>query len=274
MKGITHGDIAFWDGEKYTPLAPGTAGQYLQTQGDNEDPQWATVSSSASTDMPTINAIDTSSLSGVQAAYNFEGDVNDDSGNGLNLDTGVSAVNYVWAYNKQWAYAPNSRSWRRSSNDTELAITGDLTIHCLFIPTRPITDTGDSIVEFSGSGETEATNYLYALYISGSTWLYFAETGAGTNIDHDFLVGSNQIPQLVTLVRSSNDVTLYVNGKASGTASSGESAPSGGTSAVLRLYANSSSQGMTCYYGGLVIQNTAMSAGDILDVAQQVGVAA
>ena len=26
-KGITHGDIAIWDGEKYTALAPGTAGQ-------------------------------------------------------------------------------------------------------------------------------------------------------------------------------------------------------------------------------------------------------
>lgn len=37
------GDLAYFDGSAWQRLAPGTSGQYLQTQGPSADPQWGSV---------------------------------------------------------------------------------------------------------------------------------------------------------------------------------------------------------------------------------------
>lgn len=44
ITGTTQGDIAYYNGSSWTRLAPGTSGQYLQTQGSGANPQWASVS--------------------------------------------------------------------------------------------------------------------------------------------------------------------------------------------------------------------------------------
>jgi hypothetical protein len=41
VAGTTHGDILYFNGTVWTRLAPGTAGQVLQTQGAGSPPQWA-----------------------------------------------------------------------------------------------------------------------------------------------------------------------------------------------------------------------------------------
>lgn len=45
------GDIMYYNGTDYVRLAPGTSGQYLQTQGAGANPQWATVSGGGSGDI-------------------------------------------------------------------------------------------------------------------------------------------------------------------------------------------------------------------------------
>lgn len=226
----------------------------------------------------TVEAIDISGLTNVEAAYHFEGDVNDYSGNELHLNQGVSDVTYLWAYGREWAWGENTRSWGRATHDANLAITGALTIHLLVVPASIHVAWGnDNFYMFAASGETEADNYLYDLELStNDKFVYFCESGAGANITHQFDVGfPGQVPQLVTLTRDAaqGDVTLYINGKEAGTASTLLGSPSGGSAAKLALYDIASSQGAQCLYGGLVIQSEEMSAADILTIAQQVGVA-
>jgi hypothetical protein len=45
LAGVAHGDIVFFNGAIWTRLAPGTAGQVLQTQGVGADPIWAAAAS-------------------------------------------------------------------------------------------------------------------------------------------------------------------------------------------------------------------------------------
>ena len=41
ISGLVQGDIVYYNGTAFARLAPGTSGQFLQTQGSSANPQWA-----------------------------------------------------------------------------------------------------------------------------------------------------------------------------------------------------------------------------------------
>lgn len=129
-------------------------------------------------------------------------------------------------------------SYLRGINATpNLAITGDLTIEMIVIVYEVPSGTNQRLIMHGQSGETEATNVVYCIdHILGGGLRYHAEYDAGVDIIYDINdtlpIG---IPVHLALVRSSNDVTFYMNGRQIGATSSGLNAPTGGSSGYLYL---------------------------------------
>lgn len=174
----------------------------------------------------------------------------DASGNGHDLTLGGT--------NSLQAAARNSRLGRAVSfetsgdadaaNDTWVEQTGDLTLEMwLHFSVAPTSGNDLRLFEIGAPGETSATNsLLYVIYENSGGTLRFRfghESGSGTNnetsINHT--LGLREWNHFV-LVRDATAslYTLYVNGAAVGTYNY-PNAPSGGTSALLRINAASSS---------------------------------
>jgi len=172
------------------------------------------------------------------ALYNFEGNLNDSSGNGLTLTTGGTVV-----YRKIWPglLAMVSGTPTRVANDALLTILGDVTVEAICAMSS--TTLSVALVAMQGAGELEVNNSLYQLIISDQNTLQsFTEHGAGTD-DVFNSTGANQgLPQLnipfhLAIVRASNVIRFYLNGELFGSASSTLTAPTGGSSANLRINA-------------------------------------
>lgn len=226
-----------------------------------------------------IVAIDIGLLSNVQGAWDFEDDVKDRSGNGLDLDAGVSAVQYSTIQGKRCAYRPGNSAWGRSTHDTELTILGALTCHQLVCVTAE-PGTAAWYFSFGAAGATEADNELYSLISQsgsdGDKFVYHSENGAGVDSNHAFDIVPIKYWQLLTLTRNSagTSVNLYVNGILSGASPGSVTAPTGGTTALFTMHNPSSGTGsVASYVGDMVIQSEELSAAAVLAVAQQVGVA-
>jgi len=86
----SQGDILYFNGTDWTNLAPGTSGQFLQTQGAGANPQWATPSGSGDVTGPsssTDNAIARFDGTGGKTIQNSNVTI-DDTGN-LSLPSGA-----------------------------------------------------------------------------------------------------------------------------------------------------------------------------------------
>jgi hypothetical protein len=148
-----------------------------------------------------------------------------------------------------------------------LQITSNLTVEFIVTLGMP---PGSTMYLFShaGTGETSATNYLYALRVLSSNRLsYFAEHSSGTNIQFDsqacLCPGE---PTHVAMVRSSNQVSLYLNGLLAGAASSGLSAPSSGTSGKLKIGGDDANgQRAVAAISSFKIINSALNATQVAD---------
>ena len=239
---------------------------------------WAAASGAAS--FPTISAIDITALSGVQAAWDMDDDLTDRSGNGLDLATGAT-IQYATIQGKRCAIRGAGTSLGRAANDSELTITGALTVSHLVYGTPPGNSNNKVMFAFSGAGGAEAENFLYSLKIAtgsaGETFYAFTESGAGSGNTEQFL--SQHVPGSWALFTYTQDsagttVNLYINGKLSGASPLTSVAPTGGTGSRFALYdQNVASSGYESWVGDTVIQNVEMTAAQILTMAQQVGVA-
>jgi len=229
------------------------------------------------TGVTSISAIDISGLSGVQGAWNMEDNVNDRSGNSLNLDSGVSSMDYVTLNGKRCAYRASGNVWARSTHDSALNILGALTFHHLIL--QQSTSENGIFCGFLGNGAPEAENYSYMLRTQSGTNKpqYYSEHGA--NIPSVFNTTVPILPfrwALYTVTRDgSGNVNFYVNGALGGQGNPASTTlPTGGTTAKFYVGGGTDSIGsITGFVGDTVVQNIEESAANVLAIAQQVGVA-
>jgi hypothetical protein len=230
-----------------------------------------------------ISRIDISALSGVQGAWDMEGDLADRGPNNLPLALSSGpTLRYVTVLNKQWLYRHETTLVQRASFDTELAITGAFTGHqlAIFSPNAAKPSAGVYMFAFNKGGSSSTNNILYSLKTDSSTTVLIEtihERGAGSNEGPiDFGVEPLPEPCLYTLTRAANglDYILYINGIAVASGSVANAPDFTGTTARFALgLQDDVNQSLISYVGDTVIQNVTMSAADVLAVAQQVGVA-
>lgn len=174
------------------------------------------------------------------ALWNFEGNLNDSSGNDLTL-TGTP-LRYT-SYNQDFitgAAMSASSSFTRTHTDL-LTITGALSIEV--IGSFVNNDLLQVLVDCGGSGETLATNFVYRFGINSNGTLYlFWEYGAGTDqtISGDTSIGF-VMPTYIGFSRSSGDpcdCNFYINGSSGGSGSL--IPPGGGTTAIHSICGSTS----------------------------------
>ncbi|OGS00939.1 MAG: hypothetical protein A2V88_00855 [Elusimicrobia bacterium RBG_16_66_12] len=222
-----------------------------------------------------ISPIDVSAMVGVKLAVDCEGDLLDSSGNGFNLLATI-APEYLEIDGKLglWSRASQSIVMVSGIGDyADLKLYGAATFHALIFVADQILGSTAIVLNFSGTGETEAANTLYSLEQQTTGQLsYFHEHGAGVD-DRVTLEWFPPVGRwgLLTVTRrpgavSGVDCVAYLNG-AQIDAWSEADAPTGGTAAQIK------SSGFAGLLGGFVITNAEQSAADVLAVAEQVGVA-
>jgi hypothetical protein len=167
----------------------------------------------------------------------LQNDLLDSSGNGLTLTAIAGTARYTDIFpGVRCLFLDALTTFGRSAFTASLNILGDLTIECLlYVITNNVT-TG--VVSHGASGETEATNYSYATQFTTTTFQYLHEFSAGTN---QTLVTTNLPPRRLShlaLVRASNVVQFYLNGRTFGAASGTLTAPTGSTSGRFRIGAS------------------------------------
>lgn len=168
------------------------------------------------------------------ALWQFNGNVNDSSGNGLTLGvSGTSTESYADLYPglKGIMFDGNQRV---TVNQGLLKITGDMTIEMLLVY-NPSSLTASSLIVQGASGESSGTNYLYSIAINdvsvgGLVW--FSESGSG--VDSSFTADTVTVPRKVlchlAVTRTSNVIQFYLNGVPAGVASSALITPFDGNS--------------------------------------------
>lgn len=280
-KGREIGDVAYWAGDEWKRIEPGTDGQILTSNGANEAPAFEENLGASSTG-GTVSAIDISGLSGVQGAWNMEGNLLDRGPNVLPLTlTSGPAVKFASLYGKKWLYRSLSTNVQRGQFDAALAIVGAFTGHQLAIMTPRSVGTGASehLFGYGLGGASSGNNVLYSLRTDGAahpTLETFHERGSGSNEGpHNFGVAANAFPTLYTLTRSSDglDYILYINGVLVDSQSATTIADGGANGEFSLNLQDDVNQAMPGYVGDTVIQNETMVAADILAIAKQVGVA-
>lgn len=220
------------------------------------------------------------------ALWNFDQSLADSSGNGLTLSVASGDERYapIGGGKHGFFFDQNTRVTTASSSPPALEITGDLTIEMLIAPADLDDGAGyASIIRYAPTGarSNDTENNLYTLYTvtgAASHYLaYYAQTTGGTAITHSdagaCLPPFSQVYHLA-MVRSSNEVTFYLDGAAIGATSSGLSAPVDGSASELHIGAT---QTPSQYFNGVIasvkICDTALTAAQILDEAHLVGVA-
>lgn len=196
------------------------------------------------------------------ALYLLNDSLSDSSASGFNdlsLETGTEQyADMGWGL--RGFYFDGASKLALTTDYPALQITGDVTLECII--NFPFSANELHCQYCSASGETLETNGLYQLSITANTryLAYFAEYGSGVNISYS---GSPKVvvavseTVLVGMVRSSNVITFYVNGKAIGDPSFTLNAPAGGTATHLAI-------GTALIDGGMInsvkIVNSALTA--------------
>jgi hypothetical protein len=172
----------------------------------------------------------------------FEGDLTDSSGNGATLDQSASLQEARHDNGLLAAYSDDSTRYVSAASQSQLVITGDVTLQVIVAITKfPVGDTEEPVTGFlklGGSGETEPDNIVCLLGMDKNKQLYyFAEEGAGTDIDYanTGVILDTDTTYHIALVRENDDVTFYVNGVQFGSSSSGLNAPTGGGTTAARI---------------------------------------
>lgn len=171
--------------------------------------------------------------------WQLQNDLTDSSGNGLTLTAIAGTARYtdIFSSGKRALYLQDGLTVGRSAFTASLNILGDLTIECLLHVITNNVATG--VVSHGASGETEATNYSYAAQFTTTTFQYLHEFSTGTNqtLNTTNLVPPRRLSHFA-LVRASNVVQFYLNGRTFGAASGTLTAPTGSTSGRFRIGAS------------------------------------
>lgn len=218
-----------------------------------------------------LKKIDAAIQSSVKGFWQFDGDLTDDSGNGLTLSTSSGTARYATLDGLQGFFPDDGQYLLRAGHDSDLAITDALTLNILaYLVDGPV---GEKLVDFAGPGETEAENTLYMVrqQISNGRLQYIAENLGGDNIVLELrtpiVIGAWH---LYTLTRSFGGtiMKLYIDG-VQAFSGNPSTKPTGGTTATLATVAAFSG-----FYAGIMISAEEATAATVLSQAKNVGVAA
>lgn len=172
------------------------------------------------------------------ALYEFDGDLVDSSGNGLDLSMGTGTAIYGPApvTDGLGAFFQASRA-QRGSFDASLQILTALTLEAMVFP-GAVHSADAYIASFNGSGDTEAVNILYNMMLtSGNRLRYLHEAGAGVDhgITFNVSIPLGQWSHLaITRDSAGTGINAYVNGILRGSTTLG-AAPTGGGSSQLQV---------------------------------------
>jgi len=200
--------------------------------------------------------------------WNFNNDLTDSSGNGFTLTVGSGVERYADISPGVRGLVIDGATYvSKSSFTSTLGITGDMTIEMLLV--IGVIPTGSVYVTHVGStsGESSADNYLYQFtLLTGSSprQQMFWETGAGTNITYqinDTVPFSGLCHWAVT--RTSGVVQFYVNGRASGAASTSLTSPTDGTGGTFKIGSDATSPATACTLASVKVVASALSATNI-----------
>jgi hypothetical protein len=193
------------------------------------------------------------------ALYKLDESLSDSSASGLPDLTVTGNEYYADAgLGLKGFYFDSTTSLALSSAESALQITGNVTLQC--ITSMPFLEFDQNILRCIGPGSNEADNVAYQVFLKANTNLisYFAEYGTKQAISYTstggFLPNETAI---IGLVRSSNEVTFYVNGRQIGNTSSGLSSPTGATASKLQIGGTLLDGAVIC---SVKIINSALSA--------------
>ncbi len=169
--------------------------------------------------------------------WNFDGTLNDSSGNGLNL-TGSSVVYRQLMPNYRGVVSATTLG--RAVYDALLAIPGDVTIEAIL--RMRLVPSNAHIVYFGAATTTvEADNTQYQIDLETEAILqWFSQSGANVGAVFNATSTVESLPSIgelfmVQTTRIANVVQAYLNGLAFGSPSSALATPTGGTNGKLTL---------------------------------------
>jgi hypothetical protein len=201
--------------------------------------------------------------------WQFDGDLNDSSGNGFHLTVESGAARYTNIF-------PGLRALlivdplKLIYNVAEpvLRITGNLTIEML-LQLSPAYEAGKFLCSHTATGETSDTNALYQIDMVATTSEnvgLFSESGAGVNASYSITLYPPLSLCHFAVTRVTNVVQFYLNGRTLGAASGTLTTPTDGTSGRFRV--GSSTVAGTAPSGilsSLKVLNIGLTSGQILD---------
>ena len=171
------------------------------------------------------------------ALYLFDDNLTDSSGNGLDMTLDTGNEWYTSTNGLRCAKLDGQSSFIHDFTGTALEIAGDITIQVLLTMENQ-TGLERFIVNYAGPVQIEVDNALYALsYLSnGERITWTTEFGSGPTADVvNFDAAGIQELHLVTVVRASDVVTVFIDGIQVGASSATLTTPTGGTTAVFEV---------------------------------------
>lgn len=198
---------------------------------------------------------------GPVAFWDLAEDRNDSSGNSFDLTAGSDFVETILTGDLRGARIDSAITYSRAHTPT-LSILGDVTVDAI-IQVETMANEELRIFRVGGPGETEAVNVVVQFTIStAGAPRYFAEFGAGTNIDYtvspDFRLIGGPVYHVV-LVRENDVITFYVNGRQFGPSSSTLNTPTGGTDTTVEV-GGAAGANITAALAGVRVFDFALSA--------------
>lgn len=168
--------------------------------------------------------------------WQFDGNLNDSSGNGRNLAVNIGTAKYTQPYpglNGIWFDGLT----RLTNSSSVFRILGDLTIE-MFLWINDYT-VSSVLLACNGNGDAENANFAYQLSSGGADGLLalFWESGAG--VDRQYILDGYTAPRKTLIhyavVRASNIIRFYMDGRQCGADSPVQIAPTGATISTLAV---------------------------------------
>lgn len=213
------------------------------------------------------------------ARYDFNGSLDDASGNGrtLAVQSGAEKYSDIKPGFRCFNADGTTRLWHNTAV-ADLRLTGAMSAVFLY---AFFAAPGSYSPVFSHTGasgsESSADNTLYELdFISGHDMAWVQENGSGANTDTASLLFTPSklvypttagLPCVLGVTRSATGVVqLYVNGRTYGAATATRTASDGGASGRLYLFGSSSGFGNACSCWGMALYGSALTAAEMADI--------
>jgi len=183
------------------------------------------------------------------ALFPLDTNLIDESSNGREtLSVEAGSESYVrYESGAHGAYMDGTNEFGQSSTDSDLQITGDITVEWTYYCRQLPSSGEDQFVRMGGPSDSSADNVLYqSSVLSTGALQYFAEHSGGTNISYTTSAGVIEEGKLYhcTMKRESSVVSFYLNGVLVGESGT-LTDPTGGSSGLLTIgYNTATSEGI------------------------------